>query len=108
MAIKKECSKCDQPLDREGQRYCKECHAEYMRENRPKHSELTILQKLKANCRSYANAYLKRGKLIKQPCEKCGSEDSEIHHEDYTKPLDVTWLCRKDHLELHAEETAEC
>jgi hypothetical protein len=45
--------------------------------------------------------YLKRGKLTKQPCQVCGNPDSQMHHEDYDKPLDVTWLCLKHHLEKH-------
>jgi ribosomal protein S27AE len=42
---------------------------------------------------------LKTGKLIKlDECERCGSEGSlEAHHEDYSKPLDVEWLCTKCH-----------
>lgn len=37
--------------------------------------------------------------LIKELCF-CG-EESEAHHPDYSKPLDVIWLCRKHHLEIH-------
>ena len=37
------------------------------------------------------------GKLIKQPFEVCGSLRVEKHHDDYSKPLKVRWLCRKHH-----------
>lgn len=86
---------------REGQRYCKDCHAEYMRKNRKRHSELTTEQKKKANARSYLNVYIKRGKIIRKPCEKCGAGHTEGHHEDYNKPLEVIWLCRECHLDIH-------
>ena len=100
---KKECSKCNKEVEqsREGQRYCKDCHNAHARETRKKHKELTTLQKLKANCRSYLNVYLKRGKVIKKPCEVCNSVEVEAHHNDYTKPLEVIWLCREHHLEKH-------
>ena len=84
-----------------GQRYCLECHASNMRRNRPKHSELSTEVKKKANSRSYANTYQKRGKLVKQPCVVCGCNDSQKHHEDYDKPLSVDWLCRPCHLDYH-------
>ena len=45
---------------------------------------------------------IKKGTLVKQPCSVCGSLKSEAHHEDYSKPLDVTWLCHKHHMHLHA------
>jgi hypothetical protein len=46
---------------------------------------------------------LKSGELIKQPCEICGDSKSEGHHEDYDKPLDVTWLCDAHHKARHRE-----
>jgi len=57
-------------------------------------------QKKKDNCRSYAGTYLRRGKLKKSPCIVCG-ENAEMHHDNYDKPLEITWLCRKHHLEHH-------
>jgi len=41
----------------------------------------------------------------KTKCEKCGAaEPLHKHHEDYSKPLDVMWLCPKCHHRHHAEE----
>lgn len=45
------------------------------------------------------------GRLQKRPCAFCGSEkDLEAHHHDYTKPLDVTWLCTACHRKFHGLE----
>lgn len=47
---------------------------------------------------------IRDGKLIKQPCEICGREDSvHAHHCDYNKPLDVMWLCPICHRAWHNE-----
>ena len=96
------CSKCNNPIEesRKGQRYCKNCHASYQRLKRCKHSDLTPEARKKANARSYVNVYIRRGKITKQPCEICGGK-GEMHHDDYDKPLQVRWLCRKHHLEYH-------
>lgn len=47
------------------------------------------------------NKALSSGELIKQKCIKCGNPDTEGHHEDYSKPLEVIWLCNKHHQRLH-------
>jgi hypothetical protein len=50
-------------------------------------------------------------RLKKQPCCICGNINGQRHHEDYTKPMDVIWLCSKHHAERHVqirnEETIE-
>jgi hypothetical protein len=51
---------------------------------------------------SYA---LRSGRLAKTPCAFCGdNERLEAHHHDYSKPLDVTWLCSPCHRRFHALE----
>jgi len=45
------------------------------------------------------------GRLKKLPCAFCGTpEPVEAHHHDYSKPLDVTWLCKPCHRRFHALE----
>lgn len=43
---------------------------------------------------------IRDGKLKRQPCEVCG-EKAHAHHDDYSKPLDVRWLCSTHHMRLH-------
>jgi hypothetical protein len=44
---------------------------------------------------------IRDGKLLRQPCLICG-EKAEAHHPDYSRPLDVVWLCRPHHIQAHA------
>lgn len=44
---------------------------------------------------------LSSGRLEKQPCEVCGSETVDAHHDRYDEPLSVRWLCRRHHVKLH-------
>lgn len=46
---------------------------------------------------------IKYGKLLREPCSVCGNKKSEAHHEDYSKPLEVMWLCQLHHSERHRE-----
>lgn len=49
---------------------------------------------------------LKRGRLVKQPCEVCNAPDVEAHHDDYSQPLAVRWLCKEHHRAHHAAAEA--
>ena len=44
---------------------------------------------------------IRAGRLVRKPCAICGEELVEAHHEDYSKPLEVEWLCYKHHGERH-------
>jgi len=50
---------------------------------------------------------LRNGRLTRKPCEKCGAR-AQAHHDDYSKPLDVRWLCTKHHAEWHKHNTPLC
>lgn len=47
---------------------------------------------------------LRSGRLKKRPCEKCGSRNVHAHHEDYSRPLVVKWLCEEHHRQIHKRE----
>lgn len=66
-----------------------------------RHCDLTPEQRRRANCRSYTNTLIKRGTLVPQPCEVCGSSLVQPHHEDYDKPREVRWLCKAHHKDEH-------
>lgn len=64
-------------------------------------------ERKKRGARLLANLAEDYGFLIKRPCEKCGAPSDHKHHEDYDRPLDVVWLCRKCHIQLHVDERDE-
>lgn len=39
--------------------------------------------------------------LVKQSCEVCGTLKVDAHHDRYSEPLNVRWLCRRHHVKLH-------
>jgi len=46
---------------------------------------------------------VKSGELLRpESCPQCGEKTIvDAHHEDYGKPLDVDWMCRKCHATLN-------
>lgn len=56
----------------------------------------------KTRARATVATAVSRG-LRALPCEVCGSTVKlEAHHEDYSRPMYIHWLCQKHHAELHA------
>ena len=49
---------------------------------------------------------IKGGRVKRLPCLVCG-EKAEAHHADYSRPLDVMWLCSGHHKEAHAASIDE-
>lgn len=69
---------------------------EYLRQYRARNAA-----KYKAH--TMVNNAMSAGKLEKQPCEVCGDTRVHAHHDDYTKPLEVRWLCAAHHRQWHVE-----
>lgn len=57
----------------------------------------------KARARTALRRAVKSGAVKREPCKVCGSRRVQGHHEDYSKPLDVVWLCFKHHMEVHGK-----
>ncbi len=59
---------------------------------------------LKVAARRAVGSAIRSRRLAKKPCESCGIPETEAHHEDYSKPLDVQWYCRKCHSKRHPQK----
>ena len=57
--------------------------------------------------RQKARRAISNGLLVKGACERCGDMKVHAHHEDYSRPLDVNWLCPLHHSERHREREWE-
>lgn len=44
---------------------------------------------------------LARGTMERGSCDVCGCDDVQAHHDDYSKPLDIRWLCKEHHMIEH-------
>jgi hypothetical protein len=87
---------------------CKSCQKDYKRWHYLKNkddyrtkSKHRSLNSVKTKAVAQVNSAIAAGKLTRKPCEKCGAEKAEGHHDDYAKPLEVRWLCRTHHRRWH-------
>lgn len=98
---------------------CKECarkdvranyeaNIDYYREyDRKRGYRVPPAKKLAA--RNAVNHAVIMGRLIRGPCEvgvDCRGR-IEAHHDDYDKPLEIRWLCKKHHSEVHTSKEQE-
>lgn len=101
---------------------CKECCKDYaalrrLRTERPREIERARYRagKKKPNgadwrrrnpekyrAQNAVNNAIRDGKLVRQPCQVCGRK-AHAHHPDYSKPLEVEWLCPLHHSREHAD-----
>lgn len=84
----------------EKQREWRRAHPHYLRKwrkaNPGKQAEYDAQKDpVKVNARNKLNKAVASGKIERpDTCSMCGgSEKIQAHHDDYTKPLEVVWLC---------------
>ena len=61
----------------------------------------------KRQCHLSLASAIAKGTLVKSAsCQSCGTSEGRIqgHHPDYTKPIDVMWLCATCHSRQHRLE----
>lgn len=82
--------------------------AEYLKTPRGKEVSLKATRnfrkdKIKYKAHNELNNSLRDGKILKPSnCQNCKIEcNPHGHHDDYSKPLDVRWLCTKCHTDFH-------
>ena len=105
---------------------CKECRSKYQKKWTAKRRALGIrrirkcpkkdgyfmkyfrrpenVHKLK--CKNTFQNAKNNGYIKPEPCAICFAEKTEAHHEDYTKPFHIIWLCLKCHKDIHRSKRA--
>jgi hypothetical protein len=104
---------------------CKNCHKDRMKLNRltrvqererQRAKTTEISERLRRNVSRWrqrypegyrahnaANNAVRVGKLTRQPCQICATTTNvHKHHRDYSRPLEVIWLCARCHSRAHA------
>ena len=70
---------------------------------RPKNDKVLV-----RHAQHAARQAIKKGVLVRGPCESCGTaKDVQSHHDDYDRPLEVKWLCITCHAAHHMKEILE-
>jgi hypothetical protein len=81
--------------------YCRKCEAARKREHRAIQWHGATKEE-QAVAKSLYNKALRDGTLSRGECVVCGTNERiHGHHPDYSRPLDVVWLCAKHHAEEH-------
>lgn len=74
--------------------------------NNKRNSKNKKLYPEKFRARYAVSNAIRDGRLERGVCEICGAaERVEAHHDDYSTPLDVRWLCSRHHSLVHNEKT---
>lgn len=122
--LKPTCCSCGGPKEDPKRGYCYACKSRKERERyakKRKEKGYVLRQRkvvterfrddpefaLKKRARDLVNRMLKAGHLVSKPCEVCGKTKVDAHHDDYSRALEVRWLCRLHHMQHHKQIESE-
>lgn len=92
---------------------CRKCntyrHQRYRETNKGKQNTYKAAKKYTSQNKEKSSAwqavrYVRKNKNFPKPsnCTDCGRKNKlDAHHDDYSKPLEVRWLCRLCHKKAH-------
>lgn len=100
------CQDCSAPVVARGgrQKRCPGCQANLVRTRGQLPESLK-----KREAQNAVRTAIRNGTLVRRPCESfsswrnrdCGRTPAHAHHEDYSKPLEIVWLCASCHKSRH-------
>jgi hypothetical protein len=107
------CRICDNLLHKEAQSLNPELARtrwrKWYRKNQAEESarlrELQYANVTKENARKATRYAIQTGRIKRGPCEVCGDKKVDAHHDDYSNPLEVRWLCRVHHMQHHHRQS---
>lgn len=103
------CRECKKALDRIYSRKYRKAHPEWKKLDNKRNAGL-ISEYLKKRRKEYpekikavalVNYAVRQGVLKRKGCKICRAKIVHAHHPNYSKPLEVIWLCPKHHKALH-------
>jgi hypothetical protein len=103
------CRDCKRAVDRIYSRKYRKEHPEWKKMDNKRNAHL-IKAYLKKNKQDFPERYKARrllnyavrtGVIKKQSCKVCKAKITHAHHPDYSKPLEVIWLCPSHHKAIH-------
>lgn len=61
-----------------------------------------VYDEQKVEARRAVHRALRKGELRREPCLLCGATQGvQAHHPDHSQPLQIAWLCSRDHGRIH-------
>ncbi len=77
------------------------------RKNNGYHNEYKWIKnnKTKVNAEKILEYAITKGKIERKPCAICGEKKTHAHHPNYSKPLEVIFLCPVHHKEIHKAQS---
>ena len=102
------CKRCDQEYRRlpstgdRTRKYWRNYRLKNMEKSRQTVKDWQEKNHTKTAAHSLGYRAIRDGRLVKKPCDICGDINVDAHHDDYSQPLNIRWLCKKHHGQQHA------